>query len=54
MYLQKESVQKSPEKDLAGFENLPGLTIEYDSCCRGKMEIWKDKEGNVVRIKIIR
>lgn len=30
------------------------VTIEYDSCYRGRIEIWKDRDGNVVYQKIIR
>jgi hypothetical protein len=30
------------------------VTVEYDSCYRGKIEIWKDGNGEVVSQKIIR
>lgn len=30
------------------------VTVEYDSCYRGKIEIWKDHSGRVVSQKIIR
>lgn len=31
-----------------------GNTVEFDSCYRGKIEIWKDENGEVVRVSIIR
>lgn len=44
--------QAQPSK---GFEPLEGCIIEYDSCARGKLEIYKDrKTGEVIQIKIIR
>lgn len=30
------------------------VTIEYSSCYRGKIEIWKDESGEVVYQTIIR
>ena len=49
---------KSPEqpaKPSKGKESLEGCIIEYDSCARGKLEIYKDKvTGEVVKMKIIR
>jgi hypothetical protein len=50
----KPSLKSVKEKDLAGFENLPGLTVTYDSCYRGKIEICTNKNGKVVSQKIIR
>lgn len=55
MYPSKKQQQNSPDpKDLSGFETRRGLTVEYDSCYRGKIEIWKDQNGVVVRVNIIR
>ncbi|WP_262480988.1 hypothetical protein [Algoriphagus resistens] len=41
-------------KPSKGFEPFEGYTIEYDSCYRGKIEIWKDENGVVVWMGIIR
>ena len=43
MYQKKKSKHKSSD-----------LTVEYESCYRGKIEIWKDEKGKVVSQKIIR
>jgi len=52
--LKKRQRNLGKKKDLSGFENLTGLTVEYDSCYRGKIEIWRDDSGRVVSQKIIR
>jgi hypothetical protein len=52
--LKKPPLKRPKQKDLSGFENLTGLTLEYDSCYRGKIEIWKDGKGEVVYQKIVR
>jgi len=44
-------VEPKPSK---GSELLEGWTVEYDSCYRGKIEIWKDGNGEVVRTIIVR
>lgn len=47
-------------KDLEGldkdqtFEVSKTSKVEFDSCYRGKIEIWKDGNGKVVSYKIIR
>lgn len=54
----KLPLKQPKQKDLSGFDpdsyRETGLTLEYDSCYRGKIEIWKDGNGEVVRIRIVR
>lgn len=53
----KKSDLKCPKgKDLSvpNLSGLTGLKVEYDSCYRGKIEVWKDQEGNIVKQRIIR
>lgn len=50
----KPPLKSGKEKDLSGFENLTGLTVEFDSCYRGKIEILKDANGEVVSLRILR
>ena len=56
--LRKLRLKRPKQKDLSGFDpdsyRETGLTLEYDSCYRGKIEIWKDGNGEVVSQKIIR
>lgn len=43
------------KKDLSGFENLTGLSLEHDSCYRGRIDIYRCKKtGRVVKMDIVR
>lgn len=50
----KSPLKNHKDKDLPGFQNLEGLKLEHDTCYRGRIEIWKDKKGNIVKQSIIR
>jgi hypothetical protein len=45
-----QSKESPPKKD----KEILKVYVEFDSCYRGKIEIWKDVNGKVVSYKIIR
>lgn len=48
--------RSSPTSETAAIpsSSRSDVTVEYDSCYRGKIEIWKDEKGEVVRMEILR
>lgn len=52
--LKKLPLKSGKEKPSKGSDPLEGCSLEYDFCYRGKIEIWKDENGEVVRMRIVR
>lgn len=48
------SKPKADDQTFEVSQNLDGLTLELDSCYRGRLEIWKDRKGEIVKVDIIR